>query len=402
MESLHAVTPLSSTEREDFRHRFQKRLEKVKAKTADVFAFKEVREPPCIVNSAVYWAFGLDPETFPDRYYDDPQTMIDFQERTYYEQVIEIEDDFVPYLMPWFGTAVTASALGCQVDFPPKLDPTVNPRHYPVKSPDDVKRLQVANPERDGLMPRVLEFLRSMRANSFLPMGITDFQGPLTTANQLMGYDKLIYLMQDYPAVMHELMDKVTETLIRWVKKQKEVIGEPLTDCFSDQQVYVGGHAGVWFSDDDAVLMSPATYKEFVVPYNSRILETFGGGCLHYCGNATHQAENFLATKGLRAINTYTLYDLQGFRALKRELEGRIVLFACDFAPAEYAEYFREMLDGLSLRGLIIDSQFTPVVALVKGGKYVQVQRPVMPGKKHISDFLHHYFQKRSGTRHAL
>ena len=89
-------------------------------------------------------------------------------------------------------------------------------------------------------MPRVLQFSRCLRASSFLPVGITDFQGPLTTANQLMGYDKLIYLMQDNPVAMHELMDKVTETLIRWVKKQKEVIGEPLTECFSDQQVYVG------------------------------------------------------------------------------------------------------------------------------------------------------------------
>src|SRR5579872_6542380 len=114
-----------------------------------------------------------------------------------------------------------------------------------------------------------------------------------------------------------ELMEKVTETLIAWVKKQKSLIGEPPTDCISDQQVYVAGHAGVWFSDDDAVLMSPSTYKEFVVPYNSRLLEAFGGGCLHFCGNAAHQAENFLATRGLRAINTYTLWDPHGFRALK-------------------------------------------------------------------------------------
>jgi hypothetical protein len=141
--------------------------------------------------------------------------------------------------------------------------------------------------------------------------------------------------------------------------------------------------------------MSPGTYREFVVPYNSRILKAFGGGCLHYCGNATHQADNFLATEGLRAINNYTLYDLNGFRALKSKLEGRIVLFACDFAPAEHEDYYRELLGGLSLRGLVILSQFTPLVALVRGGKYVQVQRPLMPGKKNISEFLHNYFQSR-------
>jgi uroporphyrinogen-III decarboxylase len=131
--------------------------------------------------------------------------------------------------------------------------------------------MELPDPEKDGLMPQVLEFLAYMKQNSVLPVGITDFQGPLTTANQLLGYDKLIYLMYDEPQAMHELMDKVTETLIMWVKKQKEVIGEPLNYCIGDQQVYTGPNAGVWFSDDDAVLMSVPSYREFVVPYNARI-----------------------------------------------------------------------------------------------------------------------------------
>jgi hypothetical protein len=397
-EDAIMTTPLSPTEREDFRQLFAKRLAKVKAKTADVFAFRKVEQPPFIVNAAPYWAFGLDPEAFPDRYYDEPAVMTQFQERNYYEQVREIDDDFVPYLMPWFGTAVVASALGCQVDFPSKMDPAVNPRHYPVLGPEDVKKLQIPDFEKDGLMPRVLRFLHYMRAGSFLPVGITDFQGPLTTANQLMGYDKLIYLMQDHPTAMHELMDKVTETLIGWVKRQKEVIGEPLTECISDQQVYVGRHAGVWFSDDDAVLMSPGTYQEFVVPYNSRILKAFGGGCLHYCGNATHQAENFLSTDGLLAINNYALYDLRAFRELKSQLEGRIVLFACDFTPEDYAEYFRELLDGLSFRGLVIDSQFTPAVALVQGGKYVQACRDPRLGRRMVFEHLRNYFEKQKAA----
>jgi Uroporphyrinogen decarboxylase (URO-D) len=390
------TTPLSPAEREDFRGLFEKRLEKVKAKTADVFAFRKMDFPPFIVNSALYWVFGLDPETFPDTYFDHPAVMTDFQQRTYYDQVKEIDDDFVPYLMPWFGTGVIASAFGCQIEFPPKQDPAVNPRHYPVQTAGDVRKLRIPNPETDGLMPKVLEFLCYMKQNSFLPVGITDFQGPLTTANQLMGYDKLIYLMEDEPLLMHELMDKVTEALIQWVKKQKEVIGEPLTECFSDQQVYIGKHAGVWFSDDDAVLMSPRTYQDFVVPYNSRILQAFGGGCIHYCGNATHQAENFLRTEGLVAINNYTLYDIRAFRKLKSKVEGRIVLFACDFTPVEYEQYFKELLDDLSFKGLVVDSQFTPVVGLVSGGKYLAIRRDLYKGRRAVYECLQRYWQART------
>ncbi len=396
MEPLSSTTPLSPEEREDFARRFEKRLEKVKAKTADVFAFRKVDKPPYIVNSALYWVFGLDPETLPDDYFTNPTAMINFQERTYYDQVKEIDDDFVPYLMPWFGTVVMASAFGCEITFPPKQDPAVNPRRYPVQTVEDIQELSLPDPEKDGLMPKVLEFLRVMNLRGFLPVGITDFQGPLTTANQLMGYDKLIYLMHDYPRAMHELMDKVTEALILWVKRQKQIIGEPWNECIGDQQVYVGRHVGVWFSDDDAVLMSPRLYKEFVVPYNSRILKTFGGGCLHYCGNATHQAANFLATEGLVAINNFTLHDLRSFHELKRRLEDRIVLFACDFTPVDYKSYFRELLGGVSYRGLVVDSAYSPVVGLLGDGKYAAIRRELRAGRRAVHECLRNHWREAS------
>ena len=380
--------PLTAAERSDFRRRFDARLAKVAPKTADAFAFRDVKAPPFIVNSALYWIFGLDPDTLPDDYVSDPVVMTAYQERTYYDQVKEIDDDFVPYLMPWFGTVVTASALGCQIEFQPKMDPAANPRYYPVRTVEDVHRLEIPDPEKAGLMPDVLKCLNYMKANSFLPVGITDFQGPLTTANQLMGYDKLIYLMHDHPKAMHELMDKVTETLIMWVKKQKAVIGEPLTECIGDQQVYTGKNAGVWFSDDDAVLMSVKTYREFVAPYNSRILEAFGGGCIHYCGNATHHADTFLAMKGLKALNIFNLYNIRSVAELQAKLQDRIVLFVCDFTPVDYQAYFDEMLNTLSYRGIVICSQYSPVVGLLQGGKYDAVQRDLKSGRRAVYDYL--------------
>jgi uroporphyrinogen-III decarboxylase len=380
--------PLTPAQRDDFRRRFEQRLAKVAAKTDDVFAFKKVGFPPYIVNSSLYWVFGLDTNTLPAAYFDDPAAMVNFQEQTYYDQIKAIDDDFVPYLMPWFGTIVAASAFGCQIEFYPKADPAANPRYYPVQKPEDVKKLRVPDPEKDGLMPRVLDFLRYMKANSFLPVGYTDFQGPLTTANQLLGYDKLIYLMFDHPKLMHELMDIVTESLILWVKTQKAIIGEPLNECISDQQVYTGRHAGVWFSDDDAVLMSPDTYREFVVPYNSRVLQAFGGGCIHYCGNATHHADSFLATDGLKALNIYNLYNIPSVARLQKKLQDRIVLFVCDFTPVEYEAYFDEMLASLDYRGMVICSQFSPTVGLLKGGRYDAVERDMREGRRAVFEHL--------------
>jgi uroporphyrinogen-III decarboxylase len=388
--------PLNQQEREDFSRRFQQRLAKVDAKTADVFAFKPTKEPPFIVNSALYWLFGLDMDEFPADYCNDPAVMLNFQEQTYYDQVKEIDDDFVPYVMPWFGTVVAASALGCKIEFIPKQDPAANPLYYPIQSIEDIRKMELPDPEKDGLMPTVLEFLSYMKKNSVLPVGITDFQGPLTTANQLMGYDKLIYLMYDDPKAMHELMDKVTETLIMWVKKQKEVIGEPLNYCIGDQQVYTGPNAGVWFSDDDAVLMSVPSYREFVVPYNSRILEAFGGGVIHYCGNATHHVDNFLNTTGLRALNIYNLYNIPSVKKLQEKLQDKVALFVCDFTPVHYQAYFDEMLDTLDPRGMVICSQYSPVVGLLEGGKYDAVKRPLKAGRWDVYSYLKNAIEQRA------
>ncbi len=173
-----------------------------------------------------------------------------------------------------------------------------------------------------------------------------------------------------------------------WVKKQKEVIGEPLTECIGDQQVYTGKNAGVWFSDDDAVLMSPDTYREFVVPYNSRILTAFGGGCIHYCGNATHHADSFLATEGLKALNIYNLYNIPSVAKLQQKLGDRVVLFVCDFTPVDYEAYFDEMLATLSPKGMVICSQFSPVVGLLKGGRYDAVTRDLRSGRRAAYDYL--------------
>jgi hypothetical protein len=209
-----------------------------------------------------------------------------------------------------------------------------------------------------------------------------------------MGFDKLIYLMEDEPLMVHELMDKITEALIRWVKKQKEVIGEPLTECISDQQVYMGRHAGIWFSDDDAVLVSPKLYKEFVVPYNSRICKAFGGGCLHFCGNATHQAENFLRIQGLQAINNSVMHKTGAFRELKAKLEGRLVLFAVDLTPVDYKQYCNELFSDLSFAGLIVHWIYSPVVGLLKEGQWAPIRRDLLEGRRSVYEHLRCQLQR--------
>jgi uroporphyrinogen-III decarboxylase len=372
----------------EFKNLFNNRLEKVQIETDIVFRHHKGDFPPFLVNSAFYHLFGLDPDIIPDDYCTSPEVMTRFQEEAYYEQIKNVDDYFVPYLLPWMGTAVLSSALGSKVVYHKKADPAFDPRFFPVENAADVKKLGIADPDKDGLMPRVLECIRYMKKNSFLPVGITDCQGPLATANQLMGYDKFIFLIYENPLAAHELMDKITESLIVWIKRQKSEIGEDLSECFGDQQIYTGKNAGVWIADDDAVLIDAELYKQFVVPYNSRIFREFNNGILHYCGTANHQIENFFNTKGLIGINNYCLHDLKGVWELKKRIENKLVLILCDFTPLGYREYFKSLLESISYKGLILDSQYSSVLALTSDGKYMSVHCNQFTGRKEVFDFL--------------
>jgi uroporphyrinogen-III decarboxylase len=185
--------------------------------------------------------------------------------------------------------------------------------------------------------------------------------------------------MYDYPNLIHELMDKVTEALVQWVKYQKEKAGIPLeTESYPLGVRMPDGFGGVWISDDDAVIINTDHYREFVVPYNSKVLKAFGGGCIHYCGNATQHIENYANTEGLTALHNLNLDDIEAAAQMKNAVQKKgITYFACDFIPTDerMENYYRELIAAMGdQRGLIITPYVAPAVAL-ENGRYEQSHR---------------------------
>ena len=345
------------------------------------FDFEEPKEVPFIFNTSNYFSFGYPPEELPEDYYITPASMYERQVRQFENHFNVIDDHYVPYLMPWYGTGVTASGFGIGVNFLPKMDPTTE---IPImKNPEEIDRMKMPDFSKDGLMPKVLDTIRYFQKNSEIPIGFTDNHGPLTLAVQVVGYENLFYWMYDYPKQIHKLMDLLSDTLIAWVTHQKELIGEPLNHCFGNQGIYVPEGVGVWFSDDDCVILPESLYREFVVPYNEKILKHFGGGILHFCGTANQHIENFKRMKHLRGINNFALGSWRSLLALKKGLEGRVAIIACDFTHLDFRGYYRKLFEenGMSKRGLVVQSLFSPVIG-ADDGKYHLVKR----SEKRVAD----------------
>lgn len=345
-----------------------------KEKFRNAFACKPVTEAaalPVMVNTPPYFGFGSER---PANYWTDPAVMLDIQQRGYEEHFRRVHDDTVPYFMPWFGTGVLASAFGCAMkeatghgDDPACLDPII-------REPEDMKKLHLPDPNRDGWMPRVLACMDYARTHGDLAVGPTDLNSPLCTTAQLCGYDNLFVWMYEEPALVHDLMGMVTEAFIAWVKLQKQVAGEELTSSHGLQGVWSPEGVGVWVSDDDLVSLGPDQYEEFVVPCYSEVFTTFGGGSLHYCGKGNHQLENFRKIKGLRAINNSVLGKFDVFAELVRRRPAGVMIQIQDSAPLDPEAYFGALFDAVDdLSGLMVATWAPETIALMQDGGYKAV-----------------------------
>jgi uroporphyrinogen-III decarboxylase len=342
----------------------------------EAFEFRNAAAP-YLIYDVNYWLFGDLPENIPFDYCDaDPTSMIACQSEKIDRHMQQYDDCYIPFLMPWYGTGVLASGFGVPVRFQDRMDPAVD---LPtIERVEQIQELRRPDPTTDGLMPRVLCTMRMMRATTDLPVGVTDCQGPLTTALQIIGYDKMCYWMYDHPEAIHLLMQKVTGALIDWVRVQKEVAGqESCDDAYVLGTKIPSGLGGVWISDDDCTLVGADLYREFVVPYNSQVLEAFGGGAIHYCGTANQHLDNFLATRGLRAIQNFNLDNLDAAARVRHTLaEEGIAYIAGDFNVAEgdIDAYYEALFRKLGTRGLIVAAYVAPACTLAKG-KYAEARR---------------------------
>jgi hypothetical protein len=349
-------------------------------KIANAFQHQKLTRPedfPLIINTPCYFGFGNDP--MPEGYWERPEVMVKYQEDGFLRHLQNVDDDTVPYFMPWFGPGVIASAFGC------KVKPATGKGDDPgicstcVSEPADIARLKMPDPARDGDMPRVLRFIEYAVRHSDLPVGLTDMNSPLCTAAQICGYENLFMWMYDEPEAVHELMEKITECFIRWTITQKEIIGEPLSQSNGLQGLWSPNGVGVWMSDDDLVSVGAEQYAEFVVPYYERILKTFTGGTVHYCGIGTHQLENLYNMKHMRAVNNSPMGHFDHFRKLADRMRGKHTVIIQDGAPLNHETYYDRLLADLpAVEGMILATFVEDGLALGDDGQTMLMHRDAL------------------------
>jgi uroporphyrinogen-III decarboxylase len=367
---------------------YAERIAKARQRQAQAFAGENLGRPPLLIFCNPFIAFGARAGTLPEDYFFNPESMIGYQMKLTAQRMERIHDDFVPYLVPSFGTGVLASGFGAQITYPENSDPAVA---GPVLTRlEDIERLELPDPERSGLMPRVLATIDAMRDMGELPVGLTDMQGILDTAAQLCGHERLFLWMFDAPDQVQRLFDIIADALILWLRVQKEHIGEPLNSAYC-QLLCMPPGCGVCLSEDDAVEISPRMYRQFCVEPNSRVFTALGGGMLHFCGNATHQIPNFLKIANLRGFHIIPLGNPRIIQKMQAGMGPDYVIAAAEFIADDPHGYYANLLPHLDIRRLLLIPYVVETVGMIDG-KYVDLDRDVLASAEKVLAAIDDYY----------
>lgn len=151
---------------------------------------------------------------------------------------------------------IPLEGMGCEIDFNP--GPVFA---EPVRTAADVEKLRVCEPEAD--VPYVMEAVKLIRRELAGKVPLIGFSGaPFTLASYMVEgkgsreFANLKRMMYAAPDVYAALMDKVSETVVRYL----------------NAQVAAGAQALQVF-DTWGGILSPADYAEYVLPYSQRVID---------------------------------------------------------------------------------------------------------------------------------
>jgi len=301
-------------------------------------------------------------------YYADPETMLRTQILCQKWLLENVRTDAYSITGAWTGAwtdfqnTFEAGSLGCEIHFPDDDIPWVGEGW--VKTDDDLRRLEAFDYVDNGINARQVAYRRAMidvaekypvrfqggpvfypGAN---PSLTNTSDGPFGVTGDVMGQVEAFTAIYERPDFVHEVLRIVTGKMIQWLD-------------FCAEEMNLSRPIDFAWTDDLAVSLSAATFREFALPYNQQMRFHFDGrASLHMCGKSDHLLAIFR--------DDLQIDEFQGFGyqvdldRVAQEMAGRVVLLGNvspmlihSGTPEQIREATRQVIEKLAPhRGLII------------------------------------------------
>lgn len=207
-----------------------------------------------------------------------------------------------------YGCGIMATLFGCELFR--MEDVNTLPTSIPMPGgTDDVKTLlDKGVPRLDcGLGARVFEtgayYVELMKdypkIRKYVHIYHPDIQGPLDVCELIWGSAMFVGL-HDEPKLAKDFLALITDTYIAFMRNWLKIV-PARGECSAHWGYLIKGQ--VMLRNDSAMNLSPEMYGEFGEPCDRRIIETFGGGAMHFCGRGDHYIGKACSIPGISAIN---------------------------------------------------------------------------------------------------
>ncbi len=167
---------------------------------------------------------------------------------------------FLPGFWSEFGMCSEPSAFGAKCTWQKNDLPYASPI---ITDLAQVSKLKTPNPSTDGLLPFIIQRLKSLEPEIIdmdheIKFAIA--RGPLNIASFLMGTSELMLGFMLQPDDIHKLLRIITDFSVRWLRYQKEIFP---------------GIEGILLLDDIVGFIAEPECKTFAVPYIKEIFQSF-------------------------------------------------------------------------------------------------------------------------------
>jgi uroporphyrinogen decarboxylase len=201
------------------------------------------------------------------------------------------------FVLSFVDVWVFAEAVGVKLDFPDNNTP--NPVEFPVKSSEDVEKLQVPDAKRDGRLPIIVEGIERLRKQVGGKIAIyTGGQGPFSLAAEIRGLQaflKDLYVNRDLAL---KLVKFCTEYMVEMGKAEAQAGADIV-------------HLGDSFAGPS--LVSPKFFRDYAMSYDKIVFDQWKKEgvltSLHICGRSTPIWDDMVGT-GTHNIEVDQTVDL--------------------------------------------------------------------------------------------
>ena len=203
-----------------------------------------------------------------------------------------------------------AEAMGSKVEYP---EYGISYLKEPiVKKIEDIEKLKIIDPLKDGNLPTLLKAIRLTKEALFDKVDVSaSMSGPFSVAASVVGTENLLRWTRKYPEKIHVLMDIIAECNNRYIE---EVAKLGVSIGFADPV-------------SSTSLISPRLFREFSLPALKKNVDkikekTGGSPSIHICGKSRAIWEDVLST----GISNFSIDNVEDIEEAKKVMGDRVII----------------------------------------------------------------------------